>query len=140
MEIEARQPSGGKSWVAKKARAGADKGKWCGNGQCVTLVKLRAPGLPPTKYWNVGETVQGNMSISVGTIIIATKNGVYWSSGGHAAIYLGQDPILGLLVTDQWITGKGQPVSEHYISWEGHGPNPSYQTQGKNYGVLVTSP
>lgn len=139
-------PTSGKTWVAEEPYPGDDEGTWVSDpnglyeGQCVSLGKSRCPGLPATSHFRAGASVEGLKDLPVGTLCIAPVNGTDWKAGGHLVIYNGQDPKQGLLVTDQYRTKPGQKVKQHYIPWEGRGANPSIQSQGRKYRVLVTGP
>jgi len=89
------------------------KGKSCGSGQCVDLVKIAA-NAPQTDLWREGQKVKGNRTISAGTAIATFQSGKYQNrrnGDSHAAIYLRQDSV-ALYVLDQWF---GHPVTERPI-------------------------
>jgi hypothetical protein len=41
-------------------------------------------------------------------------------------------------MTDQFVTHGDHPVATRTYAWEGHGDNPSVQSQGANYRVVET--
>jgi RHS repeat-associated protein len=134
--------SGRKIWVSPTPDGGSDKGKLVddgkGNykGQCVSLAK-KETGIPATSTWHAGAAVQGNEDIKPGTVIAAMKDGEDWKGGGHVGLYVGQDAN-GLHMTDQFVTHGDHPVATRTYAWEGHGDNPSVQSQGANYRVVET--
>ncbi len=134
----------GRIWIASNPYPGDDAGKHVDDGrgtnlgQCVSLGKNRCPGLPPTREWGVGAKVQGRTDLPVGTLIIAPVNGRDWSLRGHMAIYNGQSAEKGLEITDQYVTGKGQYITRRWLPWDGSGSNPTIQSQGKRYYILVS--
>lgn len=131
----------GRIWIASNPYPGDDAGKHVDDGkgayyaQCVSLGKTRCPGLGTTSGFRVGVKVRGRNDIPPGTLIIAPKNGKDWSAGGHLAIYNGQTESSGLEITDQYVK---QTITRHHLAWSGRGKDPSIQSQGNSYFILVT--
>jgi hypothetical protein len=75
-----------------------------GNGQCVTLVEVKA-GVPNHTLWRKGPLVKDNTAVPPGTAIAAgwNKEGLYpsYPTGNHAAIYL-EATDTGIIVVDQF--------------------------------------
>jgi hypothetical protein len=80
-----------------------------GNGDCVTLIKMKVPGLigRPTSEWREGRRVIGSTGIARGTAIATFENGRYPNrpSGNHAAIFLAYAGA-SIWVLDQWKNEK----------------------------------
>lgn len=96
-------------------------GKSTGSGQCVALAKAVQPNLGPTSNWRGGEKVQGNTSLSPGTVIATFNRSNRYANAvdgsSHAAIYLGQDAN-GVQVLDQW---AGSRAAVRTIPWHNAG-------------------
>ena len=92
-------------------------GQAVGSGQCVALVQAADPSVGLTATWRQGDAVQGNASLSPGTVIATfDQNGRYANAtdgSSHAAIYLGQNA-QGIQVEDQW---AGHAASIRTIYW-----------------------
>ena len=85
-------------------------GESVGSGQCVAFVQ-RCTDAPLTKLWTRGQQVKG-ADVPVGTAIATfDPDGTYGNredGTSHAAIYVAQDAH-GIVVWDQWVSGKGKP-------------------------------
>jgi hypothetical protein len=77
------------------------------NSQCVRLLQTKMDEigvpLPHTSMWIAGEPVWGNIALRKGTCIATFEEGKYhsWSSGNHAAFYVGQDAA-GIWMVEQY--------------------------------------
>jgi hypothetical protein len=96
-------------------------GRSVGSGQCVSLIHAVNPGIGLTSSWACGEPVQGNKSLTPGTVIATFQSqGRYANAtdgSSHAAIYVGQNE-QGIQVFDQW---AGRPAAVRTIRWTNPG-------------------
>ena len=80
-----------------------------GNGDCVTLIKMKVPGLidRPSSEWREGRKIVGSHGIVRGTAIATFENGRYPNRpyGNHAAIFMAYAGA-SIWVLDQWKNEK----------------------------------
>jgi hypothetical protein len=106
-----------------------------GNGECVTLVKEKAPQLKgcPSSMWKQGASVMESPDLARGTAIATFVDGKYPNkpSGNHAAFFL-KHAGAGIWVMDQWKTNPKRGVAKRRIPSRGKNADGSFRDPSNN--------